>query len=175
MRRSLVLLLFVLLFFHPALIPAEATYRIPWWVVADGGARQTGASHILYATAGQAAIGRVVGPAHIHGIGFWYHPEPSASALTEDDVIPARLALGTSRPSPCGPLTLLRFAVPQRAVVAIGLCDVTGRQVLTLLEDEVDPGNHTLVLDGDRLAAGVYFCRMTAGEFAETRRLVLVK
>lgn len=175
MRRSLGSLWFVLLFFHLFHSPAQATYRIPWSVVANGGAKTTGPSHGLIGTAGQAVIGRVIGPAHIHGIGFWYRTTPGASALPDETAIPARFALGSSIPSPGGPMTLLRFAVPQRSAVAIRLYDVAGRQLLTLADREFDPGYHTLVLDGNGLAGGVYFCRMTARGFGETRRLVLVK
>ena len=129
----------------------------------------------IVGTVGQAVVGAVSGPYHIHGIGFWYQALPGGSGVPEEDAIPARFALGPGIPSPGGPVTRLRFAVPQRAAVAIRLYDVAGREVSRLAEGEVDPGFHTVVVDGSGLPGGVYFCRMVARGFVATRRLVLVK
>jgi len=175
MQRSVSLLLFVLCLvpLHPSV--AHATYRIPRWVLANGGGKQTGPTHTLPATAGQTVIGLIQGPTHIHGIGFWYPGGTGGSAAPENGALPTGFALGPSFPSPAGPITQLRFAVPRRAAVTVRLYDVAGREVLTLTEGEVDPGYHKVVLDGNGLSGGVYFCRMVARGFVETRRLVLVK
>lgn len=155
---------------------ATADYDIPQCVLGGGGGgRMGGASYILSGTVGQTAIGRVTGPSYIHGIGFWYPAQAFASGAPEIEVLPAHFALGPSYPSPGGPVTTFRLAIPRTTRVALRLFDVTGRQVRTLLEGELPPGFHTVLLDGTALAAGVYFCRMTAPAFSETRRLVLVK
>jgi hypothetical protein len=119
--------------------------------------------------------GTIQGPAHIHGIGFWYPGATGGSAVAEDGALPTGFALGPSFPSPAGPIARLRFAVPRRAAVTVRLYDVAGREILTLAEGEVDPGYHTVVLEGNGLPGGVYFCRMVTRGFVETRRLVLVK
>jgi hypothetical protein len=154
---------------------AHATYRIPRWVLANGGGTQSGPTRTLFATAGQEAIGLVQSSTYIHGIGFWYPAESGGSDVFDTDAVPAGFSLGPSLPSFASPVAQLRFGVPRSAVVAIRLYDVAGREVMVLAEGEVGPGYHTAVLNGSGLSAGVYFCRMTAPGFAQTRRLVLVK
>ena len=156
-------------------IPAVADYDIPQCVLGGGGGRMSGTSYILSGTVSQTAIGRITGTSYIHGIGFWYQAQAYASDAPEIEVVPTCFALGPSYPNPGGPVTTLRLAIPHTARVALRLYDVTGRQVRTLLEGELPPGFHTVPLDGTALAAGVYFCRMIAPAFSETRRLVLVK
>jgi hypothetical protein len=169
--------LFVTLLVGALLLPAgsSAQYQIQQSVVGCGGGGAAGATNRIVGTVGQAVVGLVSGTANLHEIGFWYQTQPGASAAPEVDPIPLEFALGPGIPSPGRQQTTLRFSVPRRAAVAIRLYDVTGRELLTLTEREIDPGVHTLVLDGSGLAGGIYFCRMTAERFVATRRLVWVK
>jgi hypothetical protein len=50
-----------------------------------------------------------------------------------------------------------------------------GQKVAELVNNDMDPGTHEVKFDGSRLASGVYFYRMQAGEFVETKRLLIVK
>jgi hypothetical protein len=95
--------------------------------------------------------------------------EPRADRLHAGDFAPAR-----------GERTI-RFdlAAPSRPV-RIGIYDVAGRLVRTLLDEVVPPGAHSIRWDGlgasgDELVSGVYFLRMRAGSFESARRLVLVR
>jgi hypothetical protein len=175
MRRLTSILLPLLLLPAVVHLSASAQYAVRRSVVGGGGGRILGASRILSGTAGQSAIGRVTGSTCDGSIGFWYPVTVIAQAVPEETTPPERFALGPGFPSPAGPTTTLRFAVPRPSRVAIRLYDVTGREVRTLLEGELPPGDHTIELDGAALAAGIYFCRLTAPAFSETRRLVLVK
>jgi len=172
-RATLIVTLVVGALFLPA--RSTAQYQIPQSVVGCGGGGGAGATNQLVGTVGQAVIGVASGAANLNEIGFWYQAQPGASAAPEVDPIPLEFALGPGVPSPGRQMTTLRFSVPRRAAVAIRLYDVTGRELMTLAEGEVDPGVHTLVLDGSGLAGGIYFCRMTAERFVATRRLVWVK
>ena len=55
------------------------------------------------------------------------------------------------------------------------LYDVSGREVRTVVDEDLDPGHCRRILDAEGLASGVYFCRMEAGDFVKTRKLVLLK
>jgi hypothetical protein len=172
-RRHFVLpaLVFLLL----GSFPVFADYHIPQCVIAGGGGTMTTTGYSLTGTVAQTVIGRVSDASHIHLIGFWYPAQVFASAVPEETGLPVAFALGTPYPNPGGPMTTLRLAVPRSSSVALRLYDVSGRLVRTLLEGELPPGYHTVDLDGAMLAAGIYFCRLTAPGFRETRRLVLVK
>jgi len=70
---------------------------------------------------------------------------------------------------------VLEYAIPFRARVSMRLYDVTGREVRTLIDEEMDPGQYAIVLEASGLSSGVYYFRMTAGDFVQTRKVALVK
>jgi hypothetical protein len=155
-------------------LPAQAAYVISQSVVANGGGQTSGPTNTVIGTAGQAAIGVVSGPSHTNQIGFWYQPGWILTAV-EDGGLPTRFLLDQNFPNPFNPVSMLRFGLPSRARVTIRLYDVAGREVRTLVDEEFDPGYHWVVIDGQDLASGVYFCRMEAASFSEARKLVLLK
>lgn len=86
-----------------------------------------------------------------------------------------------SNPNPFNPRTVISFGLSESGAVALDVFDVTGRQVKRLINGEVySAGQHETVWDGTdmlgrRAAAGVYFCRLQAGNFSRTTRMALVK
>jgi hypothetical protein len=90
-------------------------------------------------------------------------------------------ALAGNYPNPFNPSTTIRFAAPGPAHVKLGIFDLQGRRVCTLLDGPVDgPAWHEAQWNGNnsagqQVAAGVYFCRLVAEEFCATARMVLVK
>jgi hypothetical protein len=94
---------------------------------------------------------------------------------------PAQFALRANVPNPFNPVTSIAYDVPAGgAHVAITVFDVAGRKVRTLVDRRRDAGTWTVQWNGsdDRgrgVASGVYFYRMQAGSFTETRRMVLLK
>ncbi|MFH1681691.1 MAG: C25 family cysteine peptidase, partial [Candidatus Eisenbacteria bacterium] len=102
------------------------------------------------------------------------------SVAIDEDLVPAprAFALRSVRPNPVASDLAVLFDVPHHAEVTIKLYDVGGRYVATLFEGFVDPGSHLGTLAGGRLAgvgSGVYFMRMKAGSFEETKRIVLLR
>jgi hypothetical protein len=95
--------------------------------------------------------------------------------------LPTALALHPCAPNPFNPVTTIRYDVPASgARVAIVVFDVTGRRVRTLVDGQKPAGSQSVVWDGrdDRgrgVASGIYFYRMTAGSFVQTRKMVLLK
>jgi hypothetical protein len=89
-------------------------------------------------------------------------------------------ALGTNYPNPFNPRTTIAFSLARRGVVSLAVYDVAGRRVRTLVDGSRDAGPHTVAWDGRNdagvsVASGVYFCKLVAGEFSDTRKLVLLK
>jgi hypothetical protein len=78
-------------------------------------------------------------------------------------------------PNPFNPTTTIRFALPQRSHVTLTVFNTLGQQVATLIHEIQEPGEHSVRLDGSRLASGVYFYRLQAGEYVASKRLVLVR
>lgn len=92
---------------------------------------------------------------------------------------PTRYALHPCAPNPFNPQTTIVYDLPEAARVTLRIYGTDGRLVRTLVSRAMPPGSHEAVWNGrDRsgrpVAAGVYFCRLDAGGYSETRRMVLV-
>ena len=78
-------------------------------------------------------------------------------------------------PNPFNPTTMIRFDVPRREHVVLEVFDVVGQKVATLLNRDVEPGEHTIVFSvwEYQLSSGLYFYRMVAGSYTETKKFVV--
>lgn len=95
--------------------------------------------------------------------------DPAAAAL------PVRSVFLNNAPNPFNPSTTITYTLPEPLHVEIRLFDSQGRLARTLVSGARAAGPHALAFDGDGMASGVYYYRLTAGRFTETRKLTLVK
>jgi hypothetical protein len=86
-----------------------------------------------------------------------------------------QVILYESYPNPFNSVTLISYKIPVKEHVKITLYDTTGQEVLLLFDREQDPGEHKLALNGSRFSSGVYYLKMTAGEYSKIQKLVLLK
>jgi hypothetical protein len=112
---------------------------------------------------------------HVVNVPPWDVDEPSA-----DGTLPRNHELAQNYPNPFNPTTNIKFYVKARGYVDLDIYNILGRRVKTLVSGDLSAGWHEVVWDGsdstgDRVASGVYFYRMSAGEFAETRKMLLLK
>jgi photosystem II stability/assembly factor-like uncharacterized protein len=80
-----------------------------------------------------------------------------------------------NRPNPFNPSTRLAFRVPEIGFVSLKVYDPGGREVATLVSEELAPGDYTRTFDGGNLPSGVYYYRLAAAGLVETRKMVLVR
>ena len=111
-------------------------------------------------------------------------PAPTAIEEVAGEVTPTTFSLSEAWPNPFNPQTTVRFSIPNRGrhlVTSLKIYDVAGQQVATLVDDAVGAGVFEARWDGrdargQRVASGVYFVRLEAGDFfAESRRMTLLK
>ena len=93
---------------------------------------------------------------------------------------PGRPALMSASPNPFNPVTSIPYRVAEQGRVRLQVFDIAGRLVKTLIDEEKEAGSYVSIWDGStgsggRSSSGVYICRMTAGGYSESRRLVLLK
>lgn len=89
--------------------------------------------------------------------------------------LPKTFALHQNYPNPFNPSTKIVYRVANREFVELGVYDVLGRKVATLVNEVKRPGTYTVQFDGSGLASGVYFYRVQAGQFSLVRKMLLVK
>jgi hypothetical protein len=97
------------------------------------------------------------------------------TGLDHGDFIPQEFVLFQNHPNPFNPATAIRYGLPRRAHIALTVFNALGQQVSRLVQGEQDAGFHEIRFDGTDLPSGVYFYRMQAGNFIETKKLLLVK
>ena len=89
--------------------------------------------------------------------------------------VPKEYVLQQNYPNPFNPSTTIRFAIPKGEFVEIKLYDLLGREVATLVSDPFEAGTYAVDFDASKLASGVYFYRIEAGEFKDVKKMLLVK
>jgi uncharacterized delta-60 repeat protein len=89
--------------------------------------------------------------------------------------IPKDFSLSQNYPNPFNPTTNIKFDVVGAGDVKIVVYDVMGREVQTLVNEKLQPGTYEAAFDGSQLTSGVYFYKITAGDFSETKKMLMIK
>ncbi len=97
-----------------------------------------------------------------------------SSPFASRSLAPNALSL-SNYPNPFNPTTTLRYGLPQRSHVLLAVFNSLGQQVATLVQGEKESGYHEVKFDGTGLASGVYFSRITAGDYVATKNLLLIR
>lgn len=98
---------------------------------------------------------------------------PTVFALHQN--YPNPLSLKDVVPGGASVTTIISYSLPHESWVSLKLYDIVGREIGALVNERVEAGTHKVILRASSLASGVYFYRMTAGSFAATRKLVVVR
>jgi hypothetical protein len=89
--------------------------------------------------------------------------------------IPTEFALKQNYPNPFNPTTKVTFGLPAGSHVVIKLYDVSGREMMTILDNRLDAGWYDATINASRLASGIYFYRLVAGGYVETKKMLLLR
>jgi len=93
----------------------------------------------------------------------------------EDEYGSLSYELAQNYPNPFNPTTKIRFQIPQQLFVTIKIFDVLGNEVVTLVQEEKSAGEYDLTWETENLTSGIYYYRITAGDFIQTRKMVFLK
>jgi hypothetical protein len=99
----------------------------------------------------------------------------STSVSATANNLPFTFCLEQNYPNPFNPSTTIKFELPQTSHVKLSVSDLLGREVIVLLNEKRNAGIHEVKLEGSNLASGVYFYRLQARDFIQTKKLVILK
>jgi hypothetical protein len=88
---------------------------------------------------------------------------------------PTAFELGDSYPNPFNPETRIEYSIPRDEHVLLKVYDVLGQEVATLVDEFRAAGKHAALLNGLHLSSGVYWYRLTAGDYTAAKKMVLAK
>jgi hypothetical protein len=90
-------------------------------------------------------------------------------------VLPSHSSLYQNYPNPFNPETVIQYSVSGRMHAKLSVFDVLGRELTILVDETVEPGEHSIHLEGRNLATGVYFYRLSTPSFTMVRKMVVVR
>lgn len=89
--------------------------------------------------------------------------------------LPTEYGLTQNYPNPFNSITSILFSLPEHAKASLRVYDLLGREVATLIDDTLSPGEYRARFDASNLSSGVYFYRLTAGSYVAIKKMSLLK
>ncbi len=89
--------------------------------------------------------------------------------------LPKEFALEKNYPNPFNPVTTIRFAIPENSFVTLKIFDILGKETTTLVNSFEEAGYKTVQFDATNLPSGIYIYKLTAGNFVDMKKMVLMK
>jgi hypothetical protein len=89
--------------------------------------------------------------------------------------VPTVYALNQNYPNPFNPVTNISYMIPKSSKVSLKVYDIKGQLISTLFEGNQNEGIYLTQFDGSRLASGVYFYKLEAGDYKEVRKMTMIK
>ncbi len=102
--------------------------------------------------------------------------ETTLTSINNDqDKIPGGFTLYQNYPNPFNPETTLKYTINKKGLVQLKIYDVLGREVITLVNEKQQPGIYTTIFNASGLPSGIYFYKLTAGNYSKVKKMVLMK
>ena len=99
----------------------------------------------------------------------------NTSVQSNKNTFPTNFTLEQNYPNPFNPSTTIEFSIPKESFVTLKVYDLLGREVATLVNEKLPTGTYSRVFNAENLSSGVYFYRLEAKNFSQTRKLILTR
>jgi len=104
-----------------------------------------------------------------------YESQLFTDILENGNELPLIFSLYQNYPNPFNSATVIKYSIPNSSRVIIKVYDILGSEVMTLLNEEKETGYHSIDFNESDLPSGVYFYRIQAGNFNDTKKMILIK
>lgn len=102
-------------------------------------------------------------------------PLPPGEEILSKEKVPAEFSLSQNYPNPFNPMTTINYGLPEGRHVRLDILNILGQVVLTLVDQYLDAGFKSITFDASSLASGIYYYRIMAGDFIQTKKMVLIQ
>lgn len=152
-------------------------YTLNKWTISQAGGTANSANYRVYDAIGQTSvIGVSNSTSYQSRAGFLTGSEiPTGIDNKFQQNGPYDFELYQNYPNPFNPSTTIEFTLPKPAFVALKIYNLQGEEVMTLMAQHCAAGMHQLNWHASGVASGVYFYRLEAGEYVQTRKLILIR
>lgn len=99
----------------------------------------------------------------------------ATTALQDSPVTPERFILKQNYPNPFNPITRIKFAILRNEFVELTIYNSIGQKVSTLVNRRLGAGTYEVYWDASNVSSGIYFYRITAGDFQDWKKMMLLK
>ena len=95
--------------------------------------------------------------------------------VNKTDKLPSVYSLSQNYPNPFNPSTSIEFAIPRNSEVTLKIYNTLGQEVRTLINEQMSAGSYNYDFDASSLSSGVYFYTLKAGDFVQSKKMILLK
>jgi hypothetical protein len=157
-------------------LQTSAQSSVTWSAIGTGFEISSSATLITKSVLGQHGVGTMQGASMFIESGFLADSLlRTLTFVVGREEIVRQFALNQNYPNPFNPTTTISYEIPKATQVRLTVFDILGREVQTLVNETKQPGRYEEIMNGNRLASGVYVYRLQAASFIETRRALLIR
>ena len=108
-------------------------------------------------------------------IGYATAPKDPITGIADEGVVPEKYELSQNYPNPFNPVTVIRYSIPKAEEVSLVVYNLIGEEVAHLIDERKPAGSYTVKWNASNISSGIYFYRLQAGDFVQTRKMLLLK
>lgn len=175
-------------FRYPYLFDQSAQVNVATWYYNEGDPLAEGQDHLGYLRWWYNHLPRYVGVTD-GVLNNWWHYVVDYEAAVElakktpvvgvyrenTNLLPKSFRLEQNFPNPFNPSTTIQFSISELSIVTLRVFDILGREVAMLINQTLGTGRYSMLWDARNVASGIYFYRLQANQYTETKKLVLIQ
>jgi hypothetical protein len=101
--------------------------------------------------------------------------EVQPTGINQGNNLPVEFSLSQNYPNPFNAQTTIKYSLPKASDITIDIFDILGRSIIRLNEGKKEPGTYEIIWDATAFSSGIYFYKLNAGNYHETKRMLLLK